>query len=87
MAGALQLLLAGVEAAVGASAVLGTLGFAVSVLALVWHVALVVVGGSKAAGLGYGRAGGSCALSAFGCATAALFLLIMLAVLVVSLSR
>lgn len=53
--------------------------------ALVWHVALVIAGGARAAGTGYGGAAGSCALSAFGCATAGFFLLITLAALVVSL--
>jgi len=87
VAGAAQLLLAGAEAVIGSPATLGTVGFVVSAAALVWHVALVVTGGSRVSGLGYGRAAGSCALTAFGCATAALFLLITLAVLVVSLSR
>lgn len=87
VAGAVQLLLAGAEAMFGGSAALGTAGLAVSIGALVWHVVLVITGGSRAAGIGYGGATGSCALSAFGCATAVLFLFITLAVLVVALSR
>jgi hypothetical protein len=87
VAGTVQLLLAGAEAVFGGSSVLGTVSLAASIAALVWHVVLVVNGGSRASGIGYGGATGSCALSAFGCATAVLFLFITLVVLVVALSR
>lgn len=78
------LILAGLQAAVGAGGTAGmALGYAGSLLGLaafVWYVVLVVIGASQARGLGYAESAGSCAVSCVGCAG-----LIILVVIVVGL--
>jgi hypothetical protein len=68
------------------AATLGVLSFAVSLAALVWHVALVILGVSVAGGMGYGGASATFGLAGFGCLTATLFLVLTLAVLLVGIS-
>lgn len=68
-------------------AILGALTLIVSAAALVWHVALVILGARLAAGTSPGGAAASCALAGLGCATAALFLALTLVTLAIGLSR
>ena len=59
------------------------LGYAAGLIGLaafVWFVVLVVIGASRARGLGYAESAGSCAVSCVGCAG-----LIILVVIVVGL--
>lgn len=84
IAGLLQLPITGAQAALGdggtAGSVLGLVGGLLNLGALIWHVALVVVGAAVARQLSYGRSSGSCAVS---CATVVgvpLLLLIVLSV-------
>ena len=81
--GVLQLLLAGQG---GTPAVLGTLAFIVSTISLAWHIGLVIVGARVAAGTSYRGAGGSCALTGLGCATAGFILLVTVLTLIFGLS-
>ena len=69
-----------------ASSVLGVLSLLVSLASLVWHVALVVIGVSFAAGTSYQGAAASCVLTGLGCATAGFILLITVLTLVFLLS-
>lgn len=85
VAGASQISLALVQDVTGVGA-LGGVSLALSVAALLWHAALVVVGVREATRIGYGGAAGSCALSGLGCAVAALLLGVTLAAFVVALS-
>lgn len=66
--------------------VLGWLTLVVSLGVFVWHVFLVVLGTSAAAGTGYRSAGASCALAGLGCATAAFILGVSVVTLVFILS-
>jgi hypothetical protein len=66
----------GVESAVGS--VVGLIGSLLGFGALIWHVALVVVGAALARNIGYGESTGSCAISCVG-----LFLLIVVVAVVV----
>lgn len=65
---------------------LGTLSFISSLAALAWHAVLVVIGISLAAGTDYRAAGGSCALTGLGCATAGFVLGLTIFTLVFTLS-
>ncbi len=84
LSAAASLVLTGLQAALGAQSAAGVaLGYAGGLLglaALVWFVALVVIGASQARGLGYAESAGSCAVSCVGCAG-----LIILVVIVVGL--
>lgn len=70
ISGVLQLAVTGGQAASGSAGApqaliiaLGALGALVSVAAVIWHIALVVIGASAARGLSYGGSAGSCATS------------------------
>lgn len=65
---------------------LGMLSLVVSLMSLVWHVALVIVGIRFAAGTSYRGAAASCALTGLGCATAGFVLLISVLTLIFLLS-
>jgi len=84
LSAALGLVLTGLQVALGTQSAAGVaLGYAGGLLglaALVWFVALVVIGASQARGLGYAESAGSCAVSCVGCAG-----LIILVVIVVGL--
>jgi hypothetical protein len=84
LSAAVGLVLTGLQAALGAQSAAGVaLGYAGGLLglaAIVWFVALVVIGASQARGLGYAESAGSCAVSCVGCAG-----LIILVVIVVGL--
>ena len=84
LSAAVSVVLTGLQAALGAQSTAGVaLGYASGLLglaALVWFVALVVIGASQARGLGYAESAGSCAVSCVGCAG-----LIILVVIVVGL--
>lgn len=84
LSAAVGLVLTGLQAALGAQSAAGVaLGYAGGLLglaALVWFVALVVIGASQARSLGYAESAGSCAVSCVGCAG-----LIILVVIVVGL--
>lgn len=88
IAGLLQLPITGAQAALGsggepgaAAAALGSAGFLVNLGAIVWHVALAVIGGAAARGISYGRSGGSCAISCAAAVGIPLLLLILLSVI------
>lgn len=76
----------GLAAPPAIAAALGLLTFALSVGALVWHLWLIVAGVSVAARIGYRSAGATTALAGLGCLTAAVFLFLTLAVLLVGMS-
>lgn len=84
LSAAVGLVFTGLQATLGAQSAAGVaLGYAGGLLglaALVWFVALVVIGASQARGLGYAESAGSCAVSCVGCAG-----LIILVVIVVGL--
>jgi len=84
LSAAVGLVLTGLQAALGAQSVAGVaLGYAAGLIGLaafVWFVVLVVIGASRARGLGYAESAGSCAVSCVGCAG-----LIILVVIVVGL--
>lgn len=89
IAGLAQLPLTGVQALLegeGAGAVIiGILSVLLTIGALVWHVALVVVGSGVARQIGFGQSGGSCAIScaaAVGIPVLLLVLLVAVAALV-----
>ena len=69
---ALQIPATGLQIVLGpestAVAVLGLLSFLLWLAALVWFVALVVVGAALARRISYGESAGSCAISCTGCA-------------------
>lgn len=89
ISGLLQLPIMGAQAALDAGgggtagAVLGLVGLLINLGALIWHVALVVVGAAVARQLSYGRSSGSCAVS---CATVVGVPLLLLIVLFVVLA-
>lgn len=64
-----------------ASSILGVLGLLLSLVFLIWHVALVVVGGATARQISYGSSGGSCAISCVTVVGVPLLLLILLSIL------
>ena len=85
ISGVLQMVVTGGQAAVasgvGPNAVgvaLGAAGALVSLLAVIWHVALVVIGASAARGLSYGGSAGSCATSCAAVIGLPLLLLLLL---------
>lgn len=88
ISGLLQLPITGVQAAIAsggepgaANVAVGAVGGVLNLAVLIWHVALVVVGGAAARQISYGRSGGSCAIS---CATVVgipLLLLILFSIL------
>ena len=84
LSAAVGLILTGLQAVLGAQSTAGVaLGYAAGLLGLaafVWFVVLVVIGASRARGLGYAESAGSCAVSCVGCAG-----LIILVVIVVGL--
>lgn len=63
--------LSGVQVALGtgseAATIVGLLASLISILFLIWHVVLVVIGAALARGIGYGESTGSCAISCAGC--------------------
>lgn len=67
-----DLLIGGLQIALGpgssAATVLGSLSSLLSLGALLWFAALVVVGAAFARRVGYGQSAGSCAISCAGCA-------------------
>lgn len=81
---AIGLLLGGLRVALGPQSTAGiALGYVAGLLglaAIVWYVALVVIGVAQARNLGYAESAGSCAVSCVGCAG-----LIILVVIVVGL--
>lgn len=88
ISGLLRLPITGAQAALAsggepgaASVVLGAVGGLLSLAALIWHVALVIVGGSVARRISYGRSGGSCAVSCAAVVGIPLLLLILFSVL------
>lgn len=88
ISGLLQLPITGARAALasggepGAAGVaLGALGSLITLAALVWHVALAVVGAAAARQISYGSSAGSCAVSCAVVVGAPLLLLILLGVL------
>lgn len=88
ISGLLQLPIMGAQAALSsggepgtASVVLGAVGGLLSLLFLIWHVALVVIGGAVARQISYGRSGGSCAISCASVVGIPLLLLILFSVL------
>ena len=87
---ALQIPSTGLQVVLGlentAAAVLGLLVSLIGLAALVWFVALVVVGSALARRVGYGESAGSCAISCAGCAGLILLAGLALAVLVALLA-
>jgi hypothetical protein len=65
------------EAGAG-TVILGLLSFLLYIAALVWHVALVVVGAGVARQIGFGESGGSCAISCAAAIGIPLLLLVLL---------
>ena len=85
ISGLLQLIVTGGQAASVSTGVpealgiaLGAVGALVSVAALIWHVALVVIGASAARSLSYGGSAGSCATSCAAVIGIPLLLLLLL---------
>lgn len=79
---AIQLPISGLQIALGfesaASATLGLLSNALSLAALGWHIALVIIGARFARQVSYGQSGGSCALSCVGCGGLAILVIAVL---------
>jgi len=80
-----QALATGLQVALGvdstAGVTVGLLGGLFTLVALVWHVVLVVIGAALARRIGYGESAGSCAVSCVGC----LGLIILVAVVLVGI--
>ena len=83
---ALQIPVTGLQTVLGpentAGAVLGLLVSLLGLAALVWYVALVVVGSALARRVGYGESAGSCAISCAGLALLVIVVVVAFAVLV-----
>jgi hypothetical protein len=79
-----QIPISGLQLAVGPESpvigVLGLLSFLLSLAALIWHVALVVIGAALARGVGYGESAGSCAISCAGCGGLIILVVVVIAV-------